>query len=82
MVAALGERIAAWHLAGLSGPRGVSVEAFAERLRGGAAEAGQRHASVAEALAAARAAAGEGERILVFGSFHTAAEALQALADG
>ncbi|ROU05213.1 bifunctional tetrahydrofolate synthase/dihydrofolate synthase [Lysobacter enzymogenes] len=82
VVAALGGRIAVWHLAGLSGPRGVSVEAFAERLRGGAAETGQRHDSVAEALAAARAAAGEGERILVFGSFHTAAEALQALADG
>ncbi|PDX85469.1 bifunctional folylpolyglutamate synthase/dihydrofolate synthase, partial [Faecalibacterium prausnitzii] len=80
-VAALGERIDAWHLAGLSGPRGVTVDAFAQRLSDTAAAAGQRHASVAEALAAARAAAGEGDRSLVFGSFHTAAAALQALAD-
>ncbi|MGJ7901944.1 bifunctional tetrahydrofolate synthase/dihydrofolate synthase, partial [Lysobacter sp. 1R34A] len=42
VAAALQEGIDAWHLAGLaeSGPRGVDVEAFAERLRGSAAGEG------------------------------------------
>ncbi|MGO1073128.1 bifunctional tetrahydrofolate synthase/dihydrofolate synthase [Lysobacter sp. CA199] len=82
VVAALAERIDAWHLAGLvgSGPRGVSVEAFAERLRDSAAAQGSRHADVASALAATLAQARPDERVLVFGSFHTAAQALEWLA--
>ena len=39
----------------------------------------ERHAEVAGALAAARATAQAGDRILVFGSFHTASAALDAL---
>ncbi|MGO4780065.1 bifunctional folylpolyglutamate synthase/dihydrofolate synthase, partial [Lysobacter sp. 2RAB21] len=58
----------------------VSVEAFAERLRDTAAGEGSRHADVADALAATIAQAHAGERILVFGSFHTAAAALEWLA--
>ncbi|ALN90348.1 bifunctional tetrahydrofolate synthase/dihydrofolate synthase [Lysobacter gummosus] len=82
VVAALAGPVDAWHLAGLadSGPRGVSVEAFAERLRDTAAGEGSRHADVGSALAAATAQAHAGERILVFGSFHTAAAALEWLA--
>lgn len=80
VVAALADRIDAWHLAGLDGPRGVGVEAFAERLRETAAAGGQRHRDIAAALSAARAQAGADERILVFGSFHTAAAALEWLA--
>ncbi|MFT4196441.1 MAG: bifunctional folylpolyglutamate synthase/dihydrofolate synthase, partial [Pseudoxanthomonas sp.] len=41
-----------------------------------------RFGSVAQALAAARAQARAGERVLVFGSFHTAAQALAALDSG
>ncbi|WP_425477348.1 bifunctional tetrahydrofolate synthase/dihydrofolate synthase [Lysobacter capsici] len=79
VVEALAEQVDDWYLAGLadSGPRGIGVDAFAERLRGSAADEGQRHADVATALRAARAQAGEGDRILVFGSFHTAAAALE-----
>ena len=40
---------------------------------------GARHAHVADALAAAREQAQAGDRILVFGSFHTAAAALALL---
>ena len=82
VVAALDGRIDAWHLAGLadSGPRGVSVEAFAERLRDTAAGQGSRHADIASALVATRSEANAGDRILVFGSFHTAAAALEWLA--
>ena len=82
VVDALASSIACWHLAGLAehAPRGVDVAAFAERLAGTAAGEGSRHADVAQALAAARAMARPGDRILVFGSFHTAATALRRLA--
>ncbi len=81
VVAALEDRIDRWWLAGLddAGPRGLTVDAFAERLAGTAAGTGARSTSVAEALAAARREAPAGARILVFGSFHTAAAALDAL---
>lgn len=82
VVAALAGRIDAWHLAGLddAGARGQSAQALAERLHGSAAAAGTPHPDVATALAAARAQAGAGDRILVLGSFHTAAAALAWLA--
>ena len=81
VVAALADRIDRWWLAGLddAGPRGLSVDALAEKLAGTAAANGIRSTSVAEALAAARRGAQAGTRILVFGSFHTAAAALGAL---
>ena len=82
VVTALADRIDRWWLAGLddAGPRSLSVDAFAERLAGTAAADGVRSISVAEALAAARREAVPDARILVFGSFHTAAAALDALA--
>ncbi|HEU0305694.1 MAG TPA: bifunctional folylpolyglutamate synthase/dihydrofolate synthase, partial [Lysobacter sp.] len=40
---------------------------------------GQRHAHVVDALEAALAAAKPGDRVLVFGSFHTVAGVLRAL---
>lgn len=78
---ALAGRIDGWHLAGLDahGPRGTDVAGFAHRLEGTAAEAGARHANVAAALRGALAAAAGGDRILVFGSFHTVADALKEL---
>ncbi|WP_036136492.1 bifunctional tetrahydrofolate synthase/dihydrofolate synthase [Luteimonas mephitis] len=84
VVAAIGERVDGWFLAGLesSGPRGTSVDALAARLAGTAAGRGDRHPTVAAALSAALAHAHRGDRVLVFGSFHTAAEALQSLATG
>ncbi len=82
VVAALADRVDRWWLAGLedAGPRGLTVDAFAERLAGTAAATGLRSSRIAEALAAARREAPAGARILVFGSFHTAAAALAALA--
>ena len=82
VVAALADRIDRWWLAGLdgAGPRGLTVDAFAERLAGTAAATGARSTHVAEALVAACREAPAGARILVFGSFHTAAAALAALA--
>lgn len=82
VIAALEDRIDRWWLAGLAGagPRGLAVDAFAERLAGTSAADGTRCPEVVDALAAARREAGPGARILVFGSFHTAAAALDALA--
>jgi dihydrofolate synthase/folylpolyglutamate synthase len=78
----LGESIATWHVAGIgdAGPRGLDGAAVAARLA--EAVAPDRivvHATVAEALAAARRSAKPDERVLVFGSFHTVAEAMRAL---
>ncbi|MFZ5638214.1 MAG: bifunctional tetrahydrofolate synthase/dihydrofolate synthase [Pseudomonadota bacterium] len=84
VVEALAGRIDRWWLAGLAdaGPRGLATDAFAARLAGTSAATGTPCATVAEALAAARRDTPRGGRILVFGSFHTAAAALAALGDG
>lgn len=81
VVDALAPQVDRWWLAGLAdaGPRGRDVDAFADALAGTPAAAGTRCATVADALSAARAAAPQGARVLVFGSFHTAAAALAAL---
>ncbi len=82
VASALDGLVDAWHLAGLeeAGPRGLGVDAFAARLAGSPAADGLRHRTVQAALAAALAAAEPGDRVLVFGSFHTAAAAIQGLA--
>lgn len=78
MLAPLRGRLQALHLAGLEGtPRGLAVDALAARVAtvDGLPPA-RAHAGVPAALAAARAQARPGDRIVVFGSFHTCAEAL------
>ncbi|MGQ4659987.1 bifunctional tetrahydrofolate synthase/dihydrofolate synthase [Lysobacter sp. F6437] len=82
VVAALATGVDHWHLAGLpeQAPRGIDVDRFAARLAGTVAATGTRHAGVAEALTSVHANARGGDRILVFGSFHTAAAALLWLA--
>lgn len=82
VVGALAGQVDAWYLAGLAehGPRGTDVGALATRLADTAAASAPQFADVRQALAAARAEAHAGDRILVFGSFHTAADALAALA--
>ena len=84
VVAALEGDVSAWFLAGLEnvGARGQSVAAIAEKLHGTVAATGMRHASVGAALRAAQSEANAEDRILVFGSFHTVAEALAILHSG
>lgn len=71
----------AWYLAGLceAGARGMDVDTLAARLQSTVAADGRRLPEVASALAAALADAKSGDRLLVFGSFHVASAALQAL---
>jgi dihydrofolate synthase/folylpolyglutamate synthase len=84
VVAALEREVSAWFLAGLEsvGARGQSVDAMAAKLNGTAAATGVRHVSVEAALRAAQSEANAEDRILVFGSFHTVAEALAILHSG
>jgi dihydrofolate synthase/folylpolyglutamate synthase len=82
MAAALLGVVDQWRLAGLPdvGPRGQDIDQLWRQLSGLLSRTlSSRHATVAEALAAARAQAHPGDRILVFGSFHTAAAALALL---
>ena len=75
VISALGARIDHWHLAGLDQvtPRGLAAGALAEILQQTLPRAAfDAHADVATALAAARATARPGERILAFGSFFVA----------
>lgn len=79
VIAALGDRIAHWHVAGLDQdtPRGLSAEAVADRVRAVLRDAQvDRHGSVGAALAAARSIAQPGERVLAFGSFFVASAVL------
>lgn len=75
------QRIDHWYLAGLGGERGMSSAQLAVKVEeaGVPGTAISQHVDVAGALAAARAAATPNDRILVFGSFHTVAEAMVAL---
>ncbi len=70
-----------WHLAGLDAvtSRGLDAGSLAEKLTGVVPAASIRlHADVATALSAARVEAGASGRVLVFGSFFTVAQVLQA----
>lgn len=86
VVAALRESVDQWFLAGLGGDRGLPCGQLADRLLKILPEAHQlAHPDVRTALDAALERAGQGDRVLVFGSFHTVAEAssvLESLASG
>jgi len=79
VVAALQGRIDRWHLAGLEGAREQSAAQLRGRLAGTAAAGAALSANVEQALASALEQARRGDRVLVFGSFHTVAEALPLL---
>ncbi len=81
IVAAVAGQIDAWYLAGLAdaGLRGLAAQDFAARMQANDARAGKTFETVASALAAAQAVAVIGDRILVFGSFYTASDAMREL---
>ncbi|MBB4709445.1 bifunctional tetrahydrofolate synthase/dihydrofolate synthase [Xanthomonas sp. WHRI 6108] len=79
VVEAVGAQVDHWALAGLDGARGQSAQALQARLQGSAAAQAACHGDVAGALRAVLAQASPGDRVLVFGSFHTVADALSAL---
>lgn len=76
----MSRRVDRWYLAPTSGPRGLDADALAARVDATPAmRLDARFASVGQALAAARAAALPDDRILVFGSFVTVADAMREL---
>ena len=79
-LARIQHRVDHWLPASLPGPRGLSADALAERMAAAGIDVGEaRYASPADAYRAARAAAQDSDRILVFGSFLTVADALAAI---
>lgn len=73
VLAALAPRITRWHFATLPGPRGASAADLASHLHGSPAH---QYESPARAFVAAREAAGEDDKIVVFGSFLTVGEVM------
>lgn len=70
-----------WHVAGISdaGPRGMTGPELGSRLSPLVSPGKLHiHESVAQATAAALAQSDQDERVLVFGSFHTVADAMRA----
>jgi dihydrofolate synthase/folylpolyglutamate synthase len=81
VIAKLGDRVDHWYCAGLEGPRGVDGAQLAARLRACGVKEGDEssisaYKDPASAYVAATERAGEGDRILVFGSFITVAGVL------
>ncbi len=81
LVGTLAPHVSRWYLAGLqeAGARGLDVAELARRLSATAAARGEQFADVAQALDAAISQARPGDRILVFGSFHTVSAAIRFL---
>jgi dihydrofolate synthase / folylpolyglutamate synthase len=77
VVDAVRHRIDRWYVAAAQADRAASAEAVAGVLAERGVEAVRTFATVDAALQAARRDAGSNDRIVVFGSFHTVAEALR-----
>jgi dihydrofolate synthase/folylpolyglutamate synthase len=77
VVRELAPRITRWHLASLPGPRGATADEMESNLRKiGAGTPIERHSSPTQAFTAALERAGEGDKIVVFGSFLTVGEVM------
>jgi dihydrofolate synthase / folylpolyglutamate synthase len=76
VIDALGGQVDAWYVGSIEAARGASGDALAQLLAARGTHA-QSFANVAQALAAARRSAQGNDRIIVFGSFYTVAEALR-----
>ena len=75
VVDALTNRVTRWHVASLPGPRGASAARLQDALRRVAVAAPvYAHVKPVDAFIAARDAAGDDDRIVVFGSFLTVGE--------
>jgi dihydrofolate synthase / folylpolyglutamate synthase len=81
----LASRIDRWYLAPTSGARGMEAQALmsiVQQVPGIACRSVERFESVPQALAAARSEAAADDRIVVFGSFVTVADAVRILQPG
>jgi dihydrofolate synthase / folylpolyglutamate synthase len=69
---ALAPRITRWHFAALPGPRGASADELEKAL----GRSDEKHESPQKAFASALERAGEGDKIVVFGSFLTVGDVM------
>ncbi len=77
VAAALGPHIDTWLLAGIVAPRGATAAEVAEALRRSGARGEMLvFDKISDAVSYAYNVAGENDRIVAFGSFHTVAEAM------
>lgn len=73
----LRDRVSHWYACTLGDARGATAAEVARAIgNSGAGGTITQHASPREAFAAAREAAGQGDRITIFGSFHTVADVM------
>jgi dihydrofolate synthase/folylpolyglutamate synthase len=72
----LSPRITRWHLASLPGPRGASADELAAGLGGISQCDAEKFTSAESAFASAVERVEEGDKIVVFGSFHTVGEVM------
>jgi len=79
VVNAVKPRIDHWYVAGIDGPRGSTAGQLSRVLSSAGVSAVTVCASITQACAKAREAAGENDKIVVFGSFYTVSEAMQAI---
>ncbi len=68
-----------WYIAPLDVPRGMTADALKAKLEQHHIENIQTFAAVRDAYRAAASKAGEDDRIVVFGSFHTVADVMSVL---
>lgn len=78
VIGSLSEQIARWYAAGTAGPRGLEASELALRARAAGVEMAEG-GSVVEAMRLAARDARVGDRVVVFGSFHTVGPALAEL---
>lgn len=81
IVTVLDGAFAHWHLGGLesANARGLASETLQQRAASVLTASVTRHADIPAALDAALASAGKGDRVVAFGSFHVAAQAITVL---
>ena len=78
VIDAMRGRVDQWHVASVAAERAAPAQRVADLLaERGLASSTRKFATVSAALDAARREAGPNDRIVVFGSFHTVAEALR-----
>lgn len=77
VVAELKDEVDYWHLVDLDVPRGLTAEQLESRIQAQSVAIAAQYPTVKAAREAVLASAGEADRIVIFGSFYTVAEALQ-----
>ena len=77
VVAAMDNVVDGWIAVGIDGSRALDAAAMAARLEGALGVAVPREGTVAAGCERARQMAGPGDRVVVFGSFHTVGPALE-----